>query len=232
MIWSQKKHSLDQNCDQRQQQTKNCVDNEVCATVKTKRVKVSTCAIQDDVPKIEGKHLVFKASIAGIKTRLLIDNGNKTKLINESFVRTQKISTFKLRKKIKLTLGNRKVVQKLDSACLIDMHIGDHHEQVSCYVASLDVCSMILGDGWLQTYNSVIDWKDCTMRFNSAACIKSGCLAHGVPCVEFAVGSKAKNRIGADKLTAVNPDIDIDIKPVNAKHFFQMARKKDHEGYI
>ena len=64
--------------------------------------------------------------------------------------------------------------------------------------------------------------------------MENGCLARGVPCIEFAVGSKgAKNRIGADKLTAVDlGDIDIDIKPVNAKHFFQMARKKDHKGYI
>ena len=62
--------------------------------------------------------------------------------------------------------------------------------------------------------------------------MESGCLARGVPCIEFAVGSRgAKNRIGTDKLTAVDPG-DIDIKPVNAKHFFRMARKRDHEGYI
>ena len=174
---------------------------------------------------------MFKASIEGIKNRLLIDNGSEAELIDKSFVRTQKISTFKLRKKIKLTLGNKKVVPKLDSACLIDVHIGDHHEQVLCYVASLDVYSMVLGDGWLQTHNPSIDWKDRAMKFNSAACMESGCLAHGVLCIEFAVGSKAKNRIGTDKLTAIDPG-SVDIKPVNAKHFFQMARKRDHEGYI
>ena len=70
------------------------------------------------MPKIERKHLVFKASIAGIKTRLLINNGSEAKLIDKSFVRIQKINTFKLKKKIKLTLGNGEVVQKLDSACL------------------------------------------------------------------------------------------------------------------
>ena len=69
------------------------------------------------------------------------------------------------------------------------------------------------------------------MKFNSASCMKSGCLAHGIPCVEFAIGSIAKNRIGADKLTAVDPG-DIDIKLVNAKHFFQMVKKKDHKSYI
>ena len=113
----------------------------------TKRVRISACAIQDDVPKIEGKHLVFKASIAGMKTQLLIDNSTEAKLIDESFVRTQRINIFKLRKKMKHTLGNGEVVQKLDSACLIDVHIGDHHKQVLCYVASFDVYTMALRDG-------------------------------------------------------------------------------------
>ena len=59
------------------------------------------------------------------------------------------------------------------------------------------------------------------MKFNSASCMENGCLARGVPCVKFAIGSKAKNKIGADKLIAVDPrDIDINTKLVNAKHFF------------
>ena len=111
---------------------------------------------------------MFKASIAGIKTRLLIDNGSEAELINKSFVRTQKMSIFRLRKKIKLTLENGKVVQKLDNACLVDIHIGNHHEQILCYVASLDVYTVVLGDRLLQTHNLAIDWKDQTMRFNSA----------------------------------------------------------------
>ena len=62
--------------------------------------------------------------------------------------------------------------------------------------------------------------------------MESGYLARGIPCIEFAVGNKdAKNKIGADKLTAVDPG-NIDIKLVNAKHFFRMARQKDHKGYI
>ena len=174
------------------------------------------------MPKIEGKHLVFKASIAGMKTRLLIDNGSEAELIDKSFVRTQRVDTFRLKKKIKLTLGNGEVVQKLDTACLVNIHIGDHHEQILCYVARLNVYTVVLEDGWLQTHNLTIDWKDQPMKFNSASCMESGCLARGVPCVEFAIGSKAKNRIRTEKLTAVDPG-DIDIKPVNAKHFFRMA---------
>ena len=69
------------------------------------------------------------------------------------------------------------------------------------------------------------------MKFNLASCMKSGYLARGVLCVEFAIGSKAKNRIGTEKLTAVEPG-DIDIKPVDAKHFFRIACQKVHNGYI
>ena len=166
-----------------------------------------------------------------MKTRLLIDNDSKTELIDKSFVRTQRVDTFRL-KKNKTNTRNRKVVQKLDKVYLVDIHIGDHYKQILCYVAGLNVYIVVLGDKWLQTHNPAIDWKDQTMKFNSASCIKSGCLAHGVPCVEFAIGSKARNRIGADKLITVDLNIDIDIKPVNAKHFFRMAQKKTTKKYI
>ena len=100
---------------------------------------------------------MFKADIATIKTRLLIDNDSKAELIDKSFGCTQKFSTFKLRKKIKLTLGNGKVVQKLDTACLVDIHIVDHHKHILCYIARLNVYTLMLGDGWLQMHNLSID---------------------------------------------------------------------------
>ena len=112
------------------------------------------------------------------------------------------------------------MVQRLEHGCLIDVDIGNHHKQIFCYVASLNVFTIVPEDGWLQTHNPAIDWKDQTMKFNSALCMESGCLAHGMLCVEFAIGSKAKNRIGLNKFTAVDSgDINIDIKPVNPKHF-------------
>ena len=67
------------------------------------------------------------------------------------------------------------------------------------------------------------------MKFNSALCIKKRCLSRGVPCIKFAVGSKAKHKIEDKKLTAMD---DIDIKPVNAKHFFRMAYQKGYKDYM
>ena len=62
-----------ENCRQRLC-TKDVVNKTVGIT--ETRVRISMCAIQNDVAKVKGKHLVFKTSIAGIYTHLLIDNGS------------------------------------------------------------------------------------------------------------------------------------------------------------
>ena len=194
-----------------------------------KRIRISTCAIQNNVAKVKSKHLVFKTSIAGIYTCLLIDNSSEAKLIDKSFAHSNKISTFQLEKPIQLTLGNGKVVQRLTKGCLVDIEIGDHKDQILCYLAKLDVYTVIFGDSWLQIHNPAIDWKDHTMKFNSADCMEKDCLLYSKPCIKFAVGCKLKHEIGSNKPTAVS---DVDIQQVSAKHFFWMAQKKDHEGYF
>ena len=112
-----------------------------------------------------------------------------------------------------------------------------------CYVAKLDAYFVILGDDWLQQHNPAIDWKDQIMRFNSALCIKEGCLPRGISCIKYAIGSKVSSRFilalylstqdkHCRKLTAHLEDNAIDIQLINAKHFFRMARQKDHKGYM
>ena len=184
---------------------KNVVDK---ADTTKKQVKISTYAIQNNMAKIKGKHLVFKTSIARIYTCLLINNGSEAELIDKSFTHSNKISTFQLKKPIQLILGNSKIVQHLTKKCLVDMVIGDHYEQILCYLAKLDIYTVILGDGWLQTYNLSINWKNCIIKFNSADCIKKGCLLHSKPCIKFAIGCKLKHKIGPNKSIA-SGDIDI-----------------------
>ena len=111
-----------------------------------KRVRISTCAIQNDVAKVKGKHFILKTSIAGIHTRLSIDNSSEAKLIDKSFAHLNKISTFQLENSIQLTLGNSKVIQCLTKGYLVDVVIGDHHKQILCYLTKLDVYTVILGN--------------------------------------------------------------------------------------
>ena len=112
-----------------------------------------------------------------------------------------------------MELGNKKLMQWLEKACLVDVHIEDHHEQLLCYVTNLDVYLVVLEDRWLQTHNSVINWRNQTMKFNSASCMEEVCLLRVISYVEFAIRSKAKHLIGTEKPTAKG---DIEIKPVSA----------------
>ena len=93
-------------------------------------------------------------------------------MIDQSFVHTNKISTFKLKQQIKLELENKETVEWIDKTCLVDVEIGNHKKQLLCYAARLEAYTMVLGDSWLQQHNLIIDCKDCAMRFNSALCMK------------------------------------------------------------
>ena len=207
--------------------TKNVLDKAISTT--KKGIRISTCAIQNNVVKIEGKYLVFKSSIAEIHICLLIDNGSEAELINKSFACSNKISTFQLEKPIQLTIGNSKVVQHLIKRCLVDVEIRDYKDQILYYLTKLDVYTVIFSDGWLQTHNSAINWKDCIMKFNSADCMEKKCLLNEKSCIKFAMGYKLKHKIGPNKLTAGE---DIDIQQVSVKHFFWIAQKKDNKGSL
>ena len=73
-------------------------------------VKFLTRTKRNNMLKVENKYLNFKTSIAEVKTLLLIDNKNKTELINEFFICINKISFFELENFFNLTLRNGKIV--------------------------------------------------------------------------------------------------------------------------
>ena len=47
------------------------------------------------------------------------------------------------------------------------------------------------------------------IKFNLADCMEKCYFSHGMPCIKFAVGSKFKNIIESEKLTAMDPGINI-----------------------
>ena len=124
--------------------TKDVVNKTVGTTERW--VRISTCAIQNNVAKVKGKHLIFKSSITGIHTCSLIDNSSEAKLIDKSFACSNKISTFQLEKLIQLMLGNSEVVQCLTKGCFVDVVINNYFKQFLCYLAKLDIYMVILGD--------------------------------------------------------------------------------------
>lgn len=91
--------------------------------------------MQNDMLKVKSKNLIFKNNITGMKTCLLVNNNSKVKFIDKFFLHTNKISTFKLEKLIKLVFGNGKMIQKLIKEIFVNIIIKDHIEQLVCYLA-------------------------------------------------------------------------------------------------
>ena len=102
-------------------------------------IRVSTSAVKNNLSKIEDKHLIFKTSIAGMKTCLLIDNKSDIKLIDKFFVYTNKILSFKLNKSINSTFENGKVVLQLIKKIFVNIIIKNYIKQMVCFLADLDM---------------------------------------------------------------------------------------------
>lgn len=172
----------------------------------------------------QGKHLSFTAHVSNRKTLALLDNGSEADLFDYSHARKLNLPTFKLQKSIPLHLGNGEFYRELTEAALIDLHIGDHSEQVVCYLTHIPRYQMILGDPWLRTHNPSIDWVNRSITFSSPQCFEKGCLRHGRPYTKQ-TGSRAYT---------VGPlsESPVDVSFVSAAVFYTMARKRSHEGFV
>ena len=103
-----------------------------------------TCVIRNNVFKVKSKYLIFKTSIAEVKTYLLVDNKSEAKLIDEFFMHANKISIFKLENFIDFILRNGEIVQQFTKRAFVNIIIRDYIEQMVCYLAKLDIYTIIL----------------------------------------------------------------------------------------
>lgn len=175
-----------------------------------------------------GEHLVFKLYVNGHKVKTLINSGSEAELLDRSYAHRNKLNVFKLKKEVKLILGNGTTTDRLSEAAFIEVDFGDHIEEILCYLANLKDYTLILGDGWLKVHNPLIDWKKRSICFNSPECLNSECLKNGMPCTEYALGARNKNKLNpATKI--IN---GIEIQPMNAVHFLRMVKRKGWEGYL
>jgi hypothetical protein len=105
--------------------------------------------------------------MAGVCTLALLDNGSEGDLIDYSHVRRLQLPILKLNNPIPLYLGNGKLYKVLTEATLADLRIGDHKEQIVCYLTDVPRYQLVLGDTWLQEHNPTVDWKARSITFNA-----------------------------------------------------------------
>lgn len=168
--------------------------------------------------------MILKATINSINTRILLDNGSQADLVNEPFARANKLDTFPLTKRIRMTLGDGSFSQWLTHGCLVPITLDGHQEQALCYVARIGTYPIVLGDSWLRHHDPSISFADRIVTFNSAACFKHGCLAHGKPCTVRATDCRLPQPETKKQ--------EADIQFCSAATFLRLANKKDHQGFV
>ena len=170
-----------------------------------------------------GKHMSFSIRVNNRRALTLLDSGSEGDLLDYSHARTLKTPMFKLRKPIPLHLGNGKLYRTITEAALVDVEIGDHREQLICYLTDIPRYQLILGDKWLQEHNPQVNWKDRSITFNSPDCFAKGCLFRGRPCTKYTARSR----------TVKPPEADpVDVSMISAYAFYKLARKQNHEGFL
>jgi transposase InsO family protein len=192
-----------------------------------RRIVISSLTLsnQNEKKLNKGKHLVFSTEVGNSSIQTLLDNGSEGELLDYSLARRLKFPIFKLKKRIPLYLANGEKLQSITEAALVDLRIGEHVEQMFCYLVKLPGYKLILGDGWLQEHNPQVDWKARTITFNSTDCFEKGCLTCGRPYTAHAKGGWQSSTHISE--TNSGP---IEIKMVSARHFLKLAKKKENQG--
>ena len=122
-----------------------------------KIVRVIICAMRNNMLKIKSKYLIFKTSIAGVKTCLLIDNRSEAEFMDEFFVCANKTLTFELENLFDFIFRNSKIVEQSTKEILINIIIRNHIERIVYYLAKLNMYTVILGNKKLQMHSPIIN---------------------------------------------------------------------------
>ena len=170
-----------------------------------------------------GKHMSFSTRVNNHRTIALLDNGSEGDLVDYSHARKLKLPTLKLNTPVPLCLGNGKLYRTITEAVLVDLEIGDHHEQLLCYLTDIPRYQIILGDKWLREHNPVIDWQERSITFNSSHCFEKGCLRLGRPCTKHTTSNYTI------KPPRASP---IHVSMISAYAFYRLARRHTHDGFV
>ncbi|SGZ31527.1 BQ5605_C045g12195 [Microbotryum silenes-dioicae] len=154
------------------------------------------------------EHLIVPAqlSITTVDelTYAMIDSGSQLNLISRDYVNSLRIP--------QVTIPDAHIVEAFDGhlaqpithqTALIDLNIGDHHEEIQLNISTIAHYPIILGIPWLKLHNSSVSWSKHIVHFDSDHCSKS-CLA-----VTPMVHTLSRHPIYGDFSTTPSTSLDI-----------------------
>ena len=152
-------------------------------------VKLSSCCLEN-VPSLQGgRQFNFLCDIRSkhgdVKTSCLTDTGaSGNGFIDEKFAKRNGLTLVKMKEKCTVRLADDEVAATIAHMAQVTFKIGDHHDEIWCFVTKLGKFSLILGMPWLELHDPQLSFKDRSMTFNSDYCM-SNCLSHSKPVTIF-----------------------------------------------
>lgn len=159
----------------------------------------------DQNPTLEdGRQLDFECAIRGfemkwIKAHTLADTGaSATAFVSSAFIKQHYLSVVKLTQPRKLKLADDQSATLITHCAQVYFRLGDHYDEIWCFVTNLGKFDVILGMPWLDQHDPKLSFRKRTLTFDSDFCA-SRCLLHKKSCTVNSRSSR-KNNVGPDGL--------------------------------
>ena len=189
----------------------------------TSPVRISSCVINQDSALQDGQQLDFECVIQDsemqwIKASVLMDTGaSALGFVSSAFVKQHRLSVVKLAQPYKLKLADDTLAPMITHYAQVYFRLGDHYDEIWCFVTNLGKFDLILGMPWLEQHDPKLSFRKRTLTFDSKFC-KSRCLPHGKSCT---VNSCSSTKAGTKLESPTQRSGDLPEDSSDRRHFYQ-----------
>lgn len=194
----------------------------------TPPIEISSCVMDQDPTLEDGQQLDFECAIRGlemkwIKAHTLTDTGaSATGFVSSAFIKQHHLPVVRLAQPRKLKLADDHLAPLITHCAQVYFRLGEHYDEIWCFVTSLGKFDLILGMPWLEQHDPKLSFRGRTLTFDSDFCT-SRCLLHKKSCTVSSHSSR-KNKVRPDHLTHKPGDLSKDVS--NSCHHYQTIRKR------
>lgn len=128
----------------------------------------------------------------------------------------------RLAKPRKLKLADDHLAPLITHCAQVYFRLGEHYDEIWCFVTSLGKFDLILGMPWLEQHDPKLSFRGRTLTFDSDFCT-SRCFLHNKSCTVNSRSSR-KNKVRPDNLTHKPGELSEDVS--NSCHHYQTIRKR------
>ncbi len=168
-------------------------------------IELSSCTITDKPLLQDGRQLDFECTVRDgnmqwVKRHVLTDTGaSASGFVSAKFLIQNSLSMVKLAHSCKLKLADDNLAPIVTHCAQLHFRLGDHYDELWCFVTTLGKFDFILGMLWLEQDDPKVSFCTRTLTFDSDHCT-AHCLSQGKASVVHSCSStRVKKDISFEK---------------------------------